>query len=97
VDFITTSTVTAALLNYFIKVDECRGFVELIILCGRDISVVHFLMLLCKGSFLCWHSYQEIWAENGHSRIKLLTMSYLYLLRKLNTTGYSDDVMYYAW
>jgi len=32
------------------------------------------------------NSYQEIWAENRHSRIKLLTMSYLHLFRILLNT-----------
>ena len=41
---------------------------------------------------------RKLWAENGHSCIKLLTMSYSHLFRiLLNTTGYFDDVMYYAW
>ena len=42
--------------------------------------------------------YPEIWAKNRHPLINLLTMSYLHLFQiLLNSTGFSDDVTYYAW
>ena len=56
--------------------------------------LLHYIGLHLYCLWFCAYAYQEIWAENRHSHISAVNIVIWILL---NTTGYSDDVMYYAY